>query len=127
MQCQCGIVTDKPCTATSRRCACCLTLCVGDHLPTSMCQLKVECCRGQRLNHLHADLSSSLTPQLLQVPKLPMRPTFSLWTDQSSYAFGGTLNPAAGPWEAGFNNMRQVVCDQPAPTTTPLGPSWLYA
>lgn len=62
-----------------------------------------------------------------QVPNLPMRPTFSLWTDTRQHPFGGPLNPSQGPWEEIFNNVRQVVCDRPAPATTPLGPSWMYA
>lgn len=57
-----------------------------------------------------------------------MRPTFSLWTDLSRpYPFGGVINPAEGPWTASFQRLRQIVCDRPAPATTPLGPAWMYA
>lgn len=60
----------------------------------------------------------------VQMPDKPMRPTLSLWTDASD-GFGGWLDTSKGPWEATYNNVRQVVCDRPAPST-PLGPSWTY-
>jgi hypothetical protein len=68
------------------------------------------------------------TGRTFQVPRRPMRPTFSLWTDmRRPNAFGGEIKPWEGPWRATWNRMRQVVCDRPAPASTPLGPSWMYA
>lgn len=59
------------------------------------------------------------------VPNQPQRPVFSIWSDPVG-GFGGRLDPSKGPCTANFQQMRQIVCDRPAPST-PLGPSWLYA
>jgi hypothetical protein len=60
-----------------------------------------------------------------QAPGLPMRPSFTMWTDtRPSGPFGGRIDPAKGPYTAAFSSLRQVVCDASVPASATV-PAWL--
>jgi beta-glucanase (GH16 family) len=60
-----------------------------------------------------------------QAPALPMKPSFTIWTDtRATGPFGGHIDVTKGPYVAAFNNLRQVVCDASVPAAATV-PDWL--
>lgn len=60
-----------------------------------------------------------------QSPSLPMRPSFTMWTDtRATDPFGGRIDASKGPYVAAFSSMRQVVCDPAVPAAATV-PAWL--
>lgn len=65
------------------------------------------------------------TPTVYEVPSLPMRPAFTMWTDtRTESPFGGRIDVTRGPYVASFSALRQVVCDANVPASATV-PTWL--
>lgn len=88
----------------------------GGHL-TSM--------RTWNLPRRWGDMGGKNFTRSFRPPTKPMHVTFSLWSDPGM-GFGGPLAASSTPFTSSFMDLRRVVCDKPAASSSE-GPAWLRA